>query len=147
MFGFSYGGFVCYQVATHQPPHLKAIIPCYATDDRYTDDCHYRGGLFRYYYDFASYGAWMIAMNAAPPYPAFSGVDWARIWEQHLEHNTPYMLTWIEQQVDGPYWRPGSLRGQIASAWTSPAPTTPTCGPRRWRAPTASTVAGSTPAG
>ena len=112
MFGFSYGGFVCYQVATHQPPHLKAIIPCYATDDRYTDDCHYRGGLARHYYNFASYGAWMVAMNAMPPYPEFSGLDWARIWEDHLEHNVPYMLTWIEQQVDGPYWRPGSLRGQ-----------------------------------
>jgi len=112
MFGSSYGGFVCYQVATHQPPHLKAIIPRYATDDRYTDDCHYRGGLFRFYYDFALYGAWMIAMNAMPPYPEFSGADWATIWEQHLEHNAPYMLTWMEQQVDGPYWRPGSLRGQ-----------------------------------
>ncbi len=112
MFGFSYGGFVCYQVATLQPPHLKAIVPCYATDDRYTDDCHYRGGLLCHYYDFAAYGAWMIAMNALPPYAEFSGTDWARIWEEHLEHNVPYMLTWIEQQVDGPYWRPGSLRGQ-----------------------------------
>jgi putative CocE/NonD family hydrolase len=112
MFGFSYGGFVCYQVAMHQPPHLKAIIPCYATDDRYTDDCHYRGGLFRYYYDFAAYGANMIAMNAMPPYPEFSGADWARIWEEHLAHNTPYMLEWIEHQTDDPYWRPGSLRGQ-----------------------------------
>ena len=59
-----------------------------------------------------AYGAWMIAMNALPPYPEFSGADWAEIWEQHLEHNAPYMLTWMEQQVDGPYWRPGSLRGQ-----------------------------------
>jgi putative CocE/NonD family hydrolase len=54
----------------------------------------------------------MVARNAAPPYPEFSGADWARIWEQHLEHNTPYMLHWIEHQVDGPYWRHGSLRGQ-----------------------------------
>ncbi len=112
MFGFSYGGFVCYQVAMHHPPHLKAIVPCYATDDRYTDDCHYRGGLFRYYYDFASYGARMIASNALPPYPEYSGLDWSSIWEQHLEQNVPYMLTWIAEQVDGPYWRPGSLRGQ-----------------------------------
>jgi putative CocE/NonD family hydrolase len=51
-------------------------------------------------------------MNALPPYPEFSGADWARIWEQHLEHNAPYMLEWIEHQTDDPYWRPGSLRGQ-----------------------------------
>ncbi len=112
LFGYSYGGFVCFQIATHQPPHLKAIIPCYATDDRYTDDCHYRGGLLRHYYDFAAYATGMIARNALPPYPEYSGADWSAIWEQHLEHNAPYMLNWIEHQVDGPYWRPGSLRGQ-----------------------------------
>ena len=45
MMGISYGGFTSLQVATHQPPHLRSIIPMYFTDDRYTDDCHYRGGL------------------------------------------------------------------------------------------------------
>src|SRR5262245_27125283 len=35
MFGTSYGGFTCIQVAMHRPPHLKAIAPMYATDDRY----------------------------------------------------------------------------------------------------------------
>src|SRR5262245_22510856 len=44
MFGTSYGGFTCIQVAMHRPPHLKAIVPMYATDDRYTDDCHYTPG-------------------------------------------------------------------------------------------------------
>lgn len=112
IYGSSYGGFVAYQIATHRPPHLKAIIPVYATDDRYTDDSHYRGGLLRYYYDFAAYAASMVARNALPPYPDVVGAGWSRIWEQHLEHNTPYMLEWIAHQVDGPYWRPGSLRGQ-----------------------------------
>ena len=112
MYGISYGGFVCYQVATHQPPHLKAIIPVDATDDRYTDDCHYRGGLFRCYYDFAAYGAGMIARNALPPYPEFNGANWLEIWEHHLAHNQPYMLTWLDHQTDDAYWKPGSLRGQ-----------------------------------
>ncbi|MGH2591922.1 MAG: CocE/NonD family hydrolase, partial [Anaerolineae bacterium] len=44
MWGISYGGFTSIQVAMLQPPHLKAIIPMYATDDRYTDDVHYLGG-------------------------------------------------------------------------------------------------------
>ena len=67
----------------------SSIIPRYSTDDRYTDDCHYRGGLFRFYYDFGFYGAWMIALNAMPPYPEFSGTIWAAIWEQHLEQTRP----------------------------------------------------------
>jgi uncharacterized protein len=54
MFGSSYGGFTAVQVAMHRPPHLKAIAPMYATDDRYTDDCHYTpGGNMRMYYDVA----------------------------------------------------------------------------------------------
>ena len=44
MWGISYGGFTSIQVAALRPPHLKAIVPMYATDDRYTDDVHYVGG-------------------------------------------------------------------------------------------------------
>ena len=112
MTGGSYGGFTCMQVAAHQPPSLATIIPIYFTDDRYTDDCHYRGGAWRCYYDVGAYGASMIGMNAMPPYPEHSGTDWARIWEQHLESNTPYLLEWLAHQTDGPYWRPGSVRGR-----------------------------------
>ena len=112
MFGTSYGGFTSVQVAARQPPHLSAIIPTYFTDDRYTDDCHYRGGAMRCYYDIGSYGASMIGMNAMPPYPQHVGEDWARIWEEHLENNEPYILTWLANQTDSDYWRPGSIRGR-----------------------------------
>src|SRR3990172_8228993 len=30
-----YGGFTAIQVAVPRPPHLRAIVPVYATDDRY----------------------------------------------------------------------------------------------------------------
>ena len=69
MIGISYGGFTALQVATLQPPHLTSIIPVDFTDDRYTDDCHYRGGLLRMYYDLGWYGTRMIAWNAMPPDP------------------------------------------------------------------------------
>ena len=69
LMGISYGGFTALQVATHQPPHLTSIIPVDFTDDRYTDDCHYRGGLLRMYYDVGWYGTRMIAWNAMPPDP------------------------------------------------------------------------------
>ena len=45
----------------------------YFTDDRYTDDCHFRGGLMRKYYDVTSYGNMMVAWNALPPYPGLVG--------------------------------------------------------------------------
>ena len=69
MMGISYGGFTALQVATHQPPHLTSIIPVDFTDDRYTDDCHYRGGLLRMYYDVGWYGTRMVAWNAMPTDP------------------------------------------------------------------------------
>ena len=110
MFGASYGGFTAVQIAAHHPEHLTTIIPMYFTDDRYTDDCHYRGGCWRCYYDVGAYGASMIGMNAMPPYPEYSGEKWGEIWEHHLENNVPYLLTWLSNQTDGDYWRPGSIR-------------------------------------
>jgi putative CocE/NonD family hydrolase len=111
MFGTSYGGFTCIQVAMHRPPHLKAIVPMYATDDRYTDDCHYTpGGNMRIYYDVGTYGGSMVAMNALPPVAEYVGPKWAELWKQRLEENQPYLLTWLKNQVDGPYWRSASLR-------------------------------------
>jgi uncharacterized protein len=112
MFGSSYGGFTSYQVAMLQPPSLKAIVPIYATDDRYTDDCHYKGGSLKGYYDVGTYGTMMIAMNALPPDPELFGDGWEREWSARLDANTPYMLNWLANQRDGEYWRPGSLRGQ-----------------------------------
>ena len=112
MFGSSYGGFTSYQVAMLQPPSLKAIVPIYATDDRYTDDCHYKGGSLKGYYDVGTYGTMMIAMNALPPDPELFGDGWEEEWTRRLESNTPYMLNWLANQRNGQYWRPGSLRGQ-----------------------------------
>jgi putative CocE/NonD family hydrolase len=111
MFGTSYGGFTCIQVAMHRPPHLKAIVPMYATDDRYTDDCHYTpGGNMRMYYDVGTYGGSMVAMNALPPVEEYAGPNWAALWKQRLEENEPYLLQWMKHQLDGPYWRGASLR-------------------------------------
>jgi len=109
MMGISYGGFTALQVASHNPPHLTSIIPIDFTDDRYSDDCHYRGGLMRMYYDIAHYGGQMVARNALPPDASGSGAEWAEVWEQHLAHNEPYLLKWYRHQTDGEYWRRGSV--------------------------------------
>jgi putative CocE/NonD family hydrolase len=109
--GISYGGFTALQVATHRPPHLTSIIPVDVTDDRYTDDCHYRGGLLRMYYDLGWYGTRMIAWNAMPPDRATFGDRWADVWRRHVDEDEPYLLAWLRHQVDGEYWRTGSVAG------------------------------------
>lgn len=113
MMGISYGGFTALQVASHAPAHLRSVIPIDFTHDRYTDDCHYRGGLLRMYYDTGFYGNLMVALNALPPDPEWAGSDWARLWEEHLEGSEPYILEWLRHQTDGAYWRNGSV-GDVA---------------------------------
>jgi putative CocE/NonD family hydrolase len=111
MFGTSYGGFTAVQVAMNRPPHLKAIAPMYATDDRYTDDCHYTpGGNMRMYYDVGTYGGNMVAMNALPPIPELAGPDWAELWKTRLEQNEPYLPKWLHHQTRDNYWLAASLR-------------------------------------
>lgn len=109
MYGYSYSGFNSIQVAMRRPPALKAIVPIYATDDRYTDDVHYYGGTRRAL-DFVDYPTYMVAMNALPPWPAIAGHGWRARWQERVELLQPWVLRWVEEQLDGPYWRHASLR-------------------------------------
>lgn len=109
MMGISYGGFTSLQVASHEPPHLSSIITVDFTDDRYRDECHYKGGLMRLYYNLAYYGGFMIAWNAMPPLLEAADGRWSETWEEHLTHNEPHLLEWYRHQVDGPFWRHASV--------------------------------------
>ncbi len=112
MLGASYSGFTCLQVAALAPPALKAIAPAYFTDRRYTDDCHYKGGCLRGYYDVLTYGLGMVAANALPPHPKAVGPRWAEIWQQRLEEGEPYLLNWLAHPVEDDYWARGSVIGR-----------------------------------
>lgn len=108
MWGISYGGFTSIQVAALRPPHLKAIIPVMATDDRYVDDVHYRGGCATVS-ELSQYAVSQVAMNAMPPDAAYRGAAWRDDWLERLQATPPWLFTWLREQTDGPYWRPGSL--------------------------------------
>jgi uncharacterized protein len=108
MWGISYGGFTAIQVAALRPPHLKAIIPVMATDDRYLDDVHYRGGCVTAS-ELSQYAVSQVAMNAMPPEASFRGSAWRQDWLERLHATPPWLFTWLRAQTDGPYWRQGSL--------------------------------------
>jgi hypothetical protein len=108
MWGISYGGFTSIQVAKLRPPHLRAILPMYATDDRYRDDVHIRGGCVTAS-EKSQYAVSQLGMNAMPPLPAFRGDGWRDEWRERLERTPPWLFAWIREQADGPYWRRGSL--------------------------------------
>src|SRR6185436_2056786 len=108
MYGTSYSGFNSLQVAALRPPALKAIIPIYATDRRYTDDVHFGGGVRRCI-DFLDYPLIMVAMNALPPVPDVFGDGWRDEWRRRIETNEPWELRWFEEQDEQPYWQHGSV--------------------------------------
>jgi hypothetical protein len=109
MYGTSWGGFNSLQVAMEQPPALGAIVPIYASDDRYTDDVHYMGGVLKAL-DLVDWVLYMAACNVLPPVPAVYGEGWREEWLRRIERTEPWLLRWLEEQADGPYWRHGSLR-------------------------------------
>ncbi|HET7180643.1 MAG TPA: CocE/NonD family hydrolase [Candidatus Limnocylindrales bacterium] len=118
MWGLSYGGFTSIQVAATRPPHLKAIVPIQATDDRYTDDVHYVGGAMSVS-EMAQYSVSQVAMNALPAAPGVWGDAWRDRWRERLEATPVWLFEWARQQRDGPYWRRGSLApeyGRIEAA-------------------------------
>jgi putative CocE/NonD family hydrolase len=108
MWGISYGGFTSIQVASLRPPHLRAIVPVQATDDRYLTDVHYIGGCLTAS-ELSQYAVSQVAMNAMPPDPAIVGEGWRSAWLARLEATPPWLFAWLRQQHDGPYWRSGSL--------------------------------------
>ena len=112
MFGTSYGGFNSLQVALEQPPALKAIVPIFASDDRYADDVHYYGGALKQL-DVVDYPTYMVAMNALPPVPELWGEGWRDEWQRRLEDTEPWFLTWLAHQHRDDYWRYGSVREDI----------------------------------
>ena len=115
MWGLSYGGFTSIQVAATRPPHLRAIVPIQATDDRYTDDVHYVGGCVTVS-ELSQYAVSMVGMNALPARPSFRAGAWLEEWRDRLDRTPIWLFEWLRQQHDGPYGRQGSLAPEYEAA-------------------------------
>jgi predicted acyl esterase len=103
MWGISWGGFNAIQLAVRRPRALKAIIAVDASDDMFHDDVHYIDGLLH----LDEYALMIDHLNALPPAPDYP------LDEETLAvrfDSEPWLLTWLGQQQDGPYWRRASLR-------------------------------------
>ncbi len=110
MMGYSWSGFNALQVAALRPPALKAIASCFASDDRFADDVHYRGGLIEPM-DMVHWSTCMHAWQARPPDPEVVGENWRAMWFQRLEQ-PPWVEHWLSHQRRDEYWQNGSVRGR-----------------------------------
>lgn len=113
MFGRSYSGFNSLQMAAARDElgvdALGAVVATYATDDRYTDDVHYCGGVLRAI-DLIDYPLYMVAMNALPPAPGVFGDGWRDEWRRRIDETPAWLTEWLQHPLDGPTWRRGSIR-------------------------------------
>ena len=107
MFGKSWGGFNCLQVAARRPPALRAIITVCSTDDRFADDIHYMGGCLLT--DNLWWGAIMLAYQARPGDPALLGAAWREAWLARLDHMPFWPALWLAHQRRNEYWQHGSV--------------------------------------
>jgi uncharacterized protein len=107
MWGISWGGFNAIQVALRRPPALKAIIAVDASDDLFHDDVHYIDGLLH----IDEYALMIDHLNALPPAPDYPLDE--EILRDRFD-TQPWLVTWLGQQQDGPYWQRASLRPDYA---------------------------------
>lgn len=105
MTGISYGAFNSLQIAAMNPPALKAIVAVAGTDDRYTDDVHYIGGALHLFEN-----TWAVGMISSNIFPAAPDFDLETTAARDRFEAPPWILRWLHEQTDGPYWRRGSLR-------------------------------------
>ncbi|MDZ7778983.1 MAG: CocE/NonD family hydrolase [Gemmatimonadota bacterium] len=107
MIGISWGGFNGLQLAQRRPPELKAVIAVCATDDRYADDVHYKGGCLLS--DNLSWASTMFAFNSLPPDPEVVGERWREMWFDRLERSGLWVETWMRHPCRDEYWKHGSV--------------------------------------
>jgi putative CocE/NonD family hydrolase len=108
VWGISWGGFNALQIAAHRPPALKAIMTLCASDDRYADDVHYRGGCVLAL-DMLHWASSMLTWMARPPDPQLMGDGWREQWLERLEASEPWIEPWLTHQRRDEYWRHGSV--------------------------------------
>jgi putative CocE/NonD family hydrolase len=108
MTGISWGGFNSLQLAARRPPALKAIITLMSTDDRYADDVHYKGGCLMGT-DLLHWSSCMLHWQCQPPHEVAVGEGWRDVWRLRLEHNQPWIHTWLSHQRRDEYWKHGSV--------------------------------------
>ena len=112
MMGISWGGFNSLQVAAMRPEGLKAIITLCSTDDRYTDDIHYKGGCLLN--ENLGWSATMHAYSSRPPDPAIVGAQWKKLWLQRLDAEPLLAIDWLQHPHRDAYWRHGSVNENYA---------------------------------
>lgn len=107
MWGISWGGFNAIQVALRRPPALRAILAAHASDDLFHDDVRYIDGVLHV----DRYALQIDHGNGLPRTPDYA-LDSAYFRDRFDQ--APWILTYLREQSDGPFWRANALRDRRA---------------------------------
>lgn len=100
MYGVSWSGFNAAQVAMRRPPGLEAISVGAGTEDLYHENIQYLDGILH----FGSYNFGIDVRTTQSPPPDFPLTE--TVFRNRFDQ-TPWSLTFLNQQRDGDYWRRG----------------------------------------
>jgi len=104
MWGISYGGVTSLETASERPPHLKAIVPIYASVDVYHDFIN-PGGCPNCLSVLGAWGSFMVAMNLMPPGYQDPEGRWYAVWKERLEQGQPHVMPWQDHPAYDDYWK------------------------------------------
>ena len=113
MMGISWGGFNGLQVAARQPKGLDAVVTLCSTDDRYSDDIHFKGGCLLS--ENLGWSATMFGYSSRPPDPALVGKRWRAMWLERLNNEPLLAIDWLEHPHRDAYWKRGSVCEDIGA--------------------------------
>lgn len=111
MWGISYGAIISLQMAAESPPALKAIIARSGSDDPFAEWTNLGGVPRNYIYE--SFSPFMSARNFAPPSYERWGEKWMDIWQERLDANLPWGISFLENIEDSVFWRNRATRSKI----------------------------------
>ena len=127
LFGISWGGIAALKIAARRPAALGAVVAACATDDRYADDVHYRGGAL-VAHDAVSWATLLLALSALPP-DARRVPAWRERWHERLAAASPPLETWLAHPDRDAYWTrdsvaddPSAIRAPVLAVggWADP---------------------------
>lgn len=112
MMGTSWSAINSLMVAARDdcPAALKAILAFCGTDDRFSDDVHYRNGAMTQ--DNEGWASSMFGWLSLPPDPVIVGERWKEMWRQRLRGADYWFKWWGAHQTRDSYWSDTSLLGR-----------------------------------
>jgi uncharacterized protein len=113
MEGKSWSGNSALQLAARRPSALKAIITHCSTEDRYSDDAHYRGGCV--IHDMFNWGTVFLAFQGQAPEPDITGEQgWRERWLERLGAVDFNLGNWLDHPHRDSFWKHASLNGDYS---------------------------------